>query len=146
MRLRPNVALQQTGRLLMKRASRALLLIALQLNLGVKSHMRIFGISFGRPETKQPEGLISVLLDRSAPAGDRDDAAMDLYEYDEPEVEEALLSVVLDHADEEIVIESAGESLYQIWQRKGKHDASLVTSMHPSAQIFFNLKPRAHAT
>jgi len=35
MRLRPNVALQQTGRLLMKRASRALLLIALQLNLGV---------------------------------------------------------------------------------------------------------------
>jgi hypothetical protein len=36
MRLRPNVALQQTGRLLMKRASRALLLIALQLNLGVR--------------------------------------------------------------------------------------------------------------
>ena len=35
MRLRPNVALQQTGRLLMKRALRALLLIALQLNLGV---------------------------------------------------------------------------------------------------------------
>ena len=38
MRLRPNVALQQTGRLLMKRASRALLLIALQLNLGVREH------------------------------------------------------------------------------------------------------------
>jgi hypothetical protein len=38
MRLRLNVALQQTGRLLMKRASRALLLIALQLNLSVSWH------------------------------------------------------------------------------------------------------------
>ncbi len=36
MRLRPNVALQQTGRLLMKRASRALLVFALRLNLGVR--------------------------------------------------------------------------------------------------------------
>src|SRR5829696_10436407 len=36
MRLRPNVALQQTGRLLMERAPRALLSIALQLNLGVR--------------------------------------------------------------------------------------------------------------
>ena len=36
MRLRPNVALQQTGRLLMERAPRALLLIALQLNSGVR--------------------------------------------------------------------------------------------------------------
>jgi hypothetical protein len=35
MRLRPNVALQQTGRLVMERAPRALLLIALQLNSGV---------------------------------------------------------------------------------------------------------------
>jgi hypothetical protein len=108
--------------------------------------MRIFGISFGRPVTKQPEGLISVLLNRSAPGGDRDDAAMDLEYYDEPEVEEALLSVVLDHADEEIVIDSAGESLYQLWERKGKHNAALVASMHPSAQKFFNLKPRGDAT
>jgi hypothetical protein len=35
MPLRPNVVLQQTGRLLMERAPRALLSIALQLNLGV---------------------------------------------------------------------------------------------------------------
>jgi hypothetical protein len=36
MRLQPNVALQQTGRLLMERAPRALLSIALQLSLGVR--------------------------------------------------------------------------------------------------------------
>jgi hypothetical protein len=36
MRLRPNVALQKTGRLLIVRAPRALLLIALQLKLGVR--------------------------------------------------------------------------------------------------------------
>jgi hypothetical protein len=108
--------------------------------------MEIFGIRFGRAKTKQPEGLLSVLLDRSAPDSDRDDAAMDLHAYDEPEVEEALLSVALDHADDENVIDSAGESLSAIWQRKGKHDATLVASMHPSAQIFFNLKSRVDAT
>jgi hypothetical protein len=108
--------------------------------------MRIFGIRFGRAKTKQPEGLISVLFDRSAPDSDRDDAAMDLYAYDGSEVEDALLSVVLDYAEDENVIDSAGESLAAIWQRKGKHDPTLVASMHPSAQIFFNLKSRADAT
>jgi hypothetical protein len=106
--------------------------------------MKILGVSFGRPKIKQPEGLISVLLDRSLPIGDRDDAAMDLHAYDEAEAEEALLKVVLDHTDEELVIDSAGESLWTIWQRKGKHDATLVASMHPLAQKFF--RSRADAT
>jgi hypothetical protein len=85
-----------------------------------------------------------VLLDRAAPIGDRDDAAMDLHAYDEPEAEEALLRVVLDHVEDEMVIDSAGESLSTIWQRKGKHDAALVASMHPSARKFF--RPSTDAT
>lgn len=87
---------------------------------------------------KQPEGLISVLLDRSAEHGDRDDAAMDLGAYDEPEAEEALLKVVLDPTEEEEIADSAGESLWQIWERKGKRDAAAVARMHPAARKFFD--------
>jgi hypothetical protein len=42
-----------------------------------------------RPNHTQPEGLITVLLDRNAPFGDRDDAAMDLAAYETPEAENA---------------------------------------------------------
>ncbi len=35
---------------------------------------------------KQPQGLIEILLDVTASEADRDDAAMDLAVYDEPEV------------------------------------------------------------
>jgi hypothetical protein len=90
-----------------------------------------------RNEVDQPKGLIDVLLDQSAPLGDRDDAAMDLHVYDEPEVEEALLSVVLNHTEEEMLADSAGESLGEIWRRKGKYDLNLVAKMHVAAQVYF---------
>ena len=40
---------------------------------------------------KQPQGLIEALLDVTAAEADRDDAAMDLAAYDEPEVEDTLI-------------------------------------------------------
>ena len=40
---------------------------------------------------KQPQGRIEVLLNIVAAEADRDDAAMDLAAYDEPEVEDALI-------------------------------------------------------
>ena len=45
---------------------------------------------------QQPQGLIEVLLDTTASEADRDDAAMDLAAYDEPEAEEALIRVGAD--------------------------------------------------
>ena len=42
---------------------------------------------------KQPQGLIEIWLDVTAAEADRDDAAMCLAAYDEPEVEEALIHV-----------------------------------------------------
>jgi hypothetical protein len=86
---------------------------------------------------KQPEGLISVLLDTNAEFGDRDDAAMDLGEYDEPAAEEALLKVVLSQVEDDDIADTAGESLWQIWTRKGKVDSRLVARMHPAARKFF---------
>ena len=85
----------------------------------------------------QPEGLIAVLLNRAAQFGDRDDAALDLGDDDEPAAEKALLRVVLDHTEDEDLADTAGESLSQIWSRKGTFDAGIVARMHPSAQKFF---------
>ena len=88
-------------------------------------------------DAKQPDGLISVLLDTNAEFGDRDDAAMDLREFDEPAAEEALLTVVLSEKEDDDIADSAGESLWQIWTRKGKNDPRIVARMHPAARKFF---------
>ena len=86
---------------------------------------------------KQPKGLISILLDVNAEFSERDDAAMDLCSFDEPEVEEALLKIVLDRDEYEILVDSAGESLREIWNRKGYFNNELVIKMHPSAKSYF---------
>ncbi len=86
---------------------------------------------------RQPEGLISVLLDSSAEFGDRHDAAMDLAAYDEPAAEQALLRIALDGSSDEQLADEAGHSLWEVWHRKGKHDADLVARMHPEARKFF---------
>ena len=88
-------------------------------------------------EIQQPSGLISVLLDQSAEFGDRDDAAMDLGSYDGHEVEEALLKVVLDHSENDELIDSAVESLAEVWQRSGCENPVLVGKMHPVARKLF---------
>jgi hypothetical protein len=67
---------------------------------------------------KQPQGLIEVLLDVTAAEADRDDAAMDLAAFDEPEVEEALIRVGTDSSTPNSVAASCGESLAEIWIRK----------------------------
>ena len=68
-------------------------------------------------KTKQPEGLISVLLDRSRDFGDRHDAAMDLQNYDEPEAIEALRNVKSDPAEDPDIVEEAAQSLMEIQRR-----------------------------
>jgi hypothetical protein len=84
------------------------------------------------------EGLISVLLDTTAQFADRDDAAMDLGSFDEPEVENALLKIILNHNEDEVLVDSAGESLKEIWQRKGQIKEDLVKKMHPAARSYFD--------
>ncbi len=76
---------------------------------------------------KQPAGLISVLLDENATISERDDAAMDLSSYDEPEAEAALISVATDPDVDEIVAWSVGESLAEIWCRKGRMDRTAIS-------------------
>ncbi|MEM9403548.1 MAG: hypothetical protein AAGA44_13810 [Pseudomonadota bacterium] len=69
------------------------------------------------PDAVQPDGLLSVLRDRSAPFGDRHDAAMDLADYDEPEVVDALTKVKEDPSEDADIAEEAAHSLLEIRRR-----------------------------
>ena len=77
------------------------------------------GIFSKKQMIPQPQGLVSVLLDEYAPFGDRDDAAMDLGAYDEPEAEEALFSVACRPDTDRLLTETCGESLGEIWSWRG---------------------------
>lgn len=66
----------------------------------------------------QPAGLISVLVNRLAPFGDRSDAAMDLGAFDEPEAAAALIQVATDATENQDQVEECRESLMDI-QRRG---------------------------
>jgi len=82
----------------------------------------------------QPAGLISVLLDRSAPLGDRDDAALGLGYHDEPEAEAALLPVAADPQTDDVLLDTCGYALAQIWCRKGRLDPETVRKLQPAAR------------
>jgi hypothetical protein len=93
----------------------------------------------------QPKGLISVLLDASARIDERDDAAMDLSAYSEPEVEAALLHAARDPATPESVVASCGESLAELWVRRGAIGSDALESLPPSAREEAEAYLRAHA-
>lgn len=76
-----------------------------------------------------PENLISILLDPSARADERDDAAMDLSGYDSEAVENALARVACDQAVPEIVRASCGESLAEIWVRRGNVNHQILAAL-----------------
>ncbi len=86
-----------------------------------------------------PEEMVKYLLDKTVEYGDRDDIAMYLAQYDLPEVEAALIQVATGHAEDKGIIDSVGESLWEIWQRQSKDShADVVEKRHPSAKKFFN--------
>ncbi len=85
-------------------------------------------------ENDQPNGLISVLLNRTYSAADRSDAAMDLGQYDEDRAFEALVSVALDVAEDSLVLEYCGESIADIWNRRRTCDPDLIERLAPPAR------------
>lgn len=87
----------------------------------------------GRKNVKQPEGLITVLLDKNAEYGDRDDAAMDLAAYGTPEAISALVTIACDPEIDEGLADSCGESLAEIWIRHNAADKSVFERLTPAA-------------
>ena len=84
-----------------------------------------------------PQLMIEHMLNKSSDdLGGRDDCAMDLGAYDLPEVEQALTEVVTDLNEDEMIVDSAIESLIAIWNRQGRTaQQELIKKMHPSIDI-----------
>lgn len=74
------------------------------------------------------ESLAAALLDKDESLGTRDDAAMDLSEYDDAVALQALIQIAQDPNEDEMLHSSAGESIGQIWHRKGEFNDALFDS------------------
>jgi hypothetical protein len=85
-----------------------------------------------------PDYLIRILNDKSIDLGVRDDAAMDLGTYDEPEVLDALIQVAVDVNEDELILWSCGESIKDIWLRKGSYSSQMI-----NAELLKKLAPAA---
>lgn len=86
------------------------------------------------PQIDIVEGLASVLLDSKAELSERDDAAMDLGEFDDKVALSALYQVASNLSENEILAASCGESIAMIWLRKGACDEQILETLHPSAR------------
>jgi hypothetical protein len=84
---------------------------------------------------EQPSGLIAVLMDPTARLDERDDAAMDLANYDETEAEEALFYVATDPREDGLIQGSAGESLAEIWLRRGDETFPRLEELTAEARV-----------
>lgn len=81
----------------------------------------------------QPGGLIRVLLDEAAGYGDRHDAAMDLGAFDGEAVEGALAQVACDSSADEGLADACGESLAEMWCRKGSVTKAVLIELTPAS-------------
>lgn len=72
-------------------------------------------------------------MDRGARIDDRDDAAIDLGQSDEPGALAALLEVASNPYDDETVVGSCGESIADIAIRSGKLDRRWFEILAPPA-------------
>jgi hypothetical protein len=76
--------------------------------------------------------LIEILFDKSASISERDDAAMDLSDYDS--AIDALIEIASDVTDNPTVLGSCGTSISEIWMRLGIFDESILALLAPQAR------------
>jgi hypothetical protein len=90
------------------------------------------GQIFGRKTVAQPQGLISVLRDLDAPLDARDDAALDLGDFDE--ALPVLIEIAVRPGEDEMIMDSCGESIAEIWQRTSGFDRVTFDRLPKAAQ------------
>jgi len=79
--------------------------------------------------------LIEVLLDKNAREDERDDAAMDLGNYNDDQALNALIKVATDPLeDNDTLSNSCGESIAAIFIKRGQYDRKIVDHLSPSAK------------
>lgn len=86
--------------------------------------------------------LLRWLLNKEVDLGLRDDAAMDLGEFDESEALAALLKIGQDRSEDPILFDVVGESLGEIWTRNGNFQPEEYAKLVEIAQdeAFFVIK------
>jgi hypothetical protein len=77
--------------------------------------------------------LIDILHDATARIDERDDAAIDLGRSDDPRALRILLERASDPAEDATIVTSAGESIGEIWLRRGGFGINLLRSLRPEA-------------
>jgi hypothetical protein len=78
--------------------------------------------------------LIDILLDPTAREDEKDDAAMDLGDYDDDKALDVLLRVVSDSEGQGIVAASCGESIARILVRKNEFRSDILKSLRGVAK------------
>lgn len=78
------------------------------------------------------DDLVEILRDPSASISDRDDAAMDLSEYDE--ALGVLIDVASDDSENPTILGTCGSSIAEIWRRIGIYDDEVVAKLAPPAR------------
>jgi len=93
---------------------------------------------------KRIDCLIEMLFDKQASIAERDDAAMDLAEFNNVLATEALLKVSRNKQEDEMILNSCGESLGSIWSRLGIFDEKTYRMMSATARYgtFIVIKAR----
>lgn len=79
--------------------------------------------------------LINTLLDYSAREDERDDAAMDLGEFDDDRALNALSQVASNPNEKDLVLNSCGESIAEILVKKGQYNQGILNKIAPTAQF-----------
>jgi len=80
------------------------------------------------------EMLIRVLLDKDAPIGDRDDAAMDLGQYNDQRALNALLKIATNPNEDSFIFDVCGESIASLWVKRDSFDLDSYQKLMPPAK------------
>lgn len=78
--------------------------------------------------------LIDVLFDENANVSEKDDAAMDLAAYDDPEIIQHLVKKGSDEKEDSVVLNSCKESLAEIWIRNDSFNQEMFNLLSPIAK------------
>jgi len=78
--------------------------------------------------------LIELLFDATATIAERDDAAMDLSEFPETAVVNALIAKAKDMNEDETILNSCGESLGSIWVQQNIFDLETFRALSGTAR------------
>lgn len=86
--------------------------------------------------------LIDLLMDKTTSIADRDDAAMDLFEFNEDDALDALIKIAQDTNEDPTVLNSCGESIASIWVKRNKFDKNCFDNLTKEAQcgIYYVIK------